>query len=174
MSLISRRKGAHRYVVLVKLSKSISTLWPSNPRPKTNCTVRAKPAERWDNVLQGHRLRMCSALSDSLQPVDGSPPGPSVPGILQAGIPEQVAISCSRDLPNPGTELPTGSWQSSPLWRLSSCRLTLLSLVLSIQGYMFLQKLAFKFWFVFLLSSILPCHAVFMYVFNYSFTFGDC
>ena len=91
MSLISRRKGAHGYVVLVKLSKSISTLWPSNPRPKTNCTVRAKPAERWDNVLQGPRLRMCSVLSDSLRPVDGSPPGPSVPGILQAGMPERVA-----------------------------------------------------------------------------------
>ena len=37
-----------------------------------------------------------SLLSDSLQPVDCSPPGSSVSGVLQARILEQVAISCSR------------------------------------------------------------------------------
>ena len=33
------------------------------------------------------------------------PPGSSVPGILQARIPEWVAIPFSRDLPDPGIEL---------------------------------------------------------------------
>ena len=37
-------------------------------------------------------------------PVDGSPPGSSVHGIFQARILEWVAISSSRDLPNPGLE----------------------------------------------------------------------
>ena len=43
-------------------------------------------------------------VSDSCGPMDGSPPGSSVPGILQARILEWVAISFSRGLPNPGIE----------------------------------------------------------------------
>jgi len=37
--------------------------------------------------------------------MDSSPPGSSVLGILQARILEKVAISFSRGLPHPGTEL---------------------------------------------------------------------
>ena len=37
-------------------------------------------------------------------PLDCSPPGSSVHGISQARILERVAISCSRDLPDPGIE----------------------------------------------------------------------
>ena len=37
-------------------------------------------------------------------PMDCSPPGSSVHGILQAGTLEWVAISSSRDLPDPGIE----------------------------------------------------------------------
>ena len=36
--------------------------------------------------------------------MDCSPPGPSVPGIFQARLLKQVAISSSRDLPDPGIE----------------------------------------------------------------------
>ena len=43
-----------------------------------------------------------SLMSDSLQPMDCSPPGSSVHGILHAIILEWVAIPFSRDLPNPG------------------------------------------------------------------------
>ena len=43
----------------------------------------------------------CPTLCD---PMDCSPPGSSAHGILQARILEWVAISFSRDLPNPGTE----------------------------------------------------------------------
>ena len=43
-------------------------------------------------------------MSDSLQPMDCSPPGSPVPAILQARALESVAISFSRDLPNPGIE----------------------------------------------------------------------
>ena len=40
-------------------------------------------------------------------PTDCSPPGSSVHGILQARILEWVAISSSRDFPNPGIKLPS-------------------------------------------------------------------
>ena len=60
-----------------------------------------------------------SVVSDSLQPMDCSPPGSSVHAILQARILECVAISFSRDLPNPGMEhwsptLQAGSLLSEP------------------------------------------------------------
>ena len=40
----------------------------------------------------------CLTLCD---PIDGSPPGSPIPGILQATTLEWVAISFSTDLPNP-------------------------------------------------------------------------
>ena len=46
-------------------------------------------------------LQWCRTLCD---PMDCSLPGSSVHGVLQAGIPERVAISSSRDLPNLGIE----------------------------------------------------------------------
>ena len=45
-----------------------------------------------------------SVVSDSSQPMDCSPPGSSVHGILQARILEWGAISFSRDLPDTGIE----------------------------------------------------------------------
>ena len=47
-------------------------------------------------------LQSCLTLCD---PIDGSPPGFPVPGILQARTLEWVALpSSSRGLPDPGTE----------------------------------------------------------------------
>ena len=43
------------------------------------------------------QVRLCD-------PMDCSPPGSSVHGILQARILEWVAMPSSRDLPNPGIE----------------------------------------------------------------------
>ena len=43
------------------------------------------------------RVRLCD-------PVDGSPPGSSVHGILQASILQWVVVPSSGDLPDPGTE----------------------------------------------------------------------
>ena len=48
-------------------------------------------------------------------PRDYSPPGPSVHGILQARIMEWVAISFSRDLPNPGIEPGSPALQTDAL-----------------------------------------------------------
>ena len=46
-------------------------------------------------------LQSCPTLCD---PIDGSPPGSSVPGILWARILKWVAISFSRESSNPGIE----------------------------------------------------------------------
>ena len=62
------------------------------------------------------------AVSDSCNPTDCSPPGSSVHGISQARILERVAISCTGDLPDPGTERASSAWQtdSLPLSHLGS------------------------------------------------------
>ena len=46
-------------------------------------------------------IQSCPTFCD---PMDCSPPGSSVHGILQARILEWVAISFPRDLPDPGME----------------------------------------------------------------------
>ena len=47
-------------------------------------------------------LQLCLTL---FNPMDCSPPGPSVHGILQTRMLEQVAMLSPGDLPNPGIEL---------------------------------------------------------------------
>ena len=47
----------------------------------------------------------CSAMSSLCDPMDCSPPGSSVHGILQARIPEWVILGKEMDLPSPGIEL---------------------------------------------------------------------
>ena len=54
------------------------------------------------HVRGGKSLQLCTTLWD---PIDCSPPGSSVHGILQARILEWVAMPSSRDLPDPGIEL---------------------------------------------------------------------
>ena len=64
---------------------------------------------------------VCPTLWD---PMDCSPPGSSVHGILQARILEWVAMPSSEDLPDPGTEpvslmspvLPGGFFTTSTIW----------------------------------------------------------
>ena len=60
------------------------------------------------------RLQLCPTLCD---PIDGSPPGSSVPGILQARILEWVAPP--RDLPNPGIK-PLFSTLAGELFTISA------------------------------------------------------
>ena len=52
--------------------------------------VLAVPSSNWAAAAFAKSLQLCPTLCD---PVDGSPPGSSVPGILQAGILEWVATS---------------------------------------------------------------------------------
>ena len=54
----------------------------------------------------------CSVVSNSLWPMDCSLSDSLVHGILQAGILKWVAISFSRGLPDPGTELGSPAWQA--------------------------------------------------------------
>ena len=62
-------------------------------------------------VLESIALTLAAAAAKSLQscptlcdPIDGSPPGSPVSGILQARIPEWIGISFSEHLPYPGIE----------------------------------------------------------------------
>ena len=59
-------------------------------------------------------VKLCPALWD---PMDCSPPGSSAHGISQARILEWVANSCSRDLPDLGSNphLPLQHWQVNSL-----------------------------------------------------------
>ena len=51
------------------------------------------------------KVHLVKAMVSLCDPVDCSPPGSSVHRILQARILEWVAMSFSRDLPDPGIEL---------------------------------------------------------------------
>ena len=53
------------------------------------------------SLLHAKLLQLCSTVCD---PMDCSPPGASVHGILQARILEWVAMPSSRDLPDPGID----------------------------------------------------------------------
>ena len=64
-----------------------------------------------------HCMCACSVVSDSLQPIDYSPPVSSVCGLSQAKRLEWVAIFYSRGSSHPGTELKSVSlhWQADYL-----------------------------------------------------------
>ena len=75
----------------------------------------------WGRTVSGTRklegaksLQSCPTLCNTM---DYSPPGYSAPGILQARILEWVAVSSSRDLPNPGIE-PTSYVSCTGRWVL--------------------------------------------------------
>ena len=57
-------------------------------------------------------LQSCPTLCD---PIDGSPPGSPVPGILQARILEWVVFLSLGDIPNPGIELGYPALQADSL-----------------------------------------------------------
>ena len=56
----------------------------------------------------------CSVMS-LCDPMDCSPPGSPVHGISQVRILEWVAISFSKDLPDPGIEPTSPAWQVDSL-----------------------------------------------------------
>ena len=65
---------------------------------------------RWKERKKGNEVaQSCPTLCN---PVDCSLPGSSVHGILQARVLLWVAISFSRDLPNPGTEPGSPAFQA--------------------------------------------------------------
>ena len=78
-------------------------------------------------------VSVCLCVSPSVvrlcEPIDYSLPGTSVHGILQARIPEWIAILFPRDLPNPAIKsgypalqsdfLPTKPPGKLPVWKLS-------------------------------------------------------
>ena len=75
--------------------QSLTFLQPSchrSSRPPAPCHT-ARPIKRRTATAAAKSLQSCPTLCD---PTDGSPPGSSVPGILQARTLEWVAISFSN------------------------------------------------------------------------------
>ena len=67
---------------------------------KENYTAKVVGGGWSDNAcVRAKLLQSCSALCD---PMDCSPPGSSVHGVLQAGTLEWVAVPPPGDLPEPG------------------------------------------------------------------------
>ena len=61
-------------------------------RQATQCPIHGTVCKR-QNAAAAKLLQLCPILSD---PIDGSSPGPTVPGVLQARTLEWVAISFSN------------------------------------------------------------------------------
>ena len=96
------------------------TLWETMETMKRSVVSRSSWEGRRDEQVKyrgfflgqwNYSLWYCAAAAKSLQlcltlcdPRDGSPPGSPVPGILQVGTLEWVAMSSSRGSFNPGTK----------------------------------------------------------------------
>ena len=71
----------------------------------TNCTSKLRTFVLWNILVRGWKdKRQAAAAAKSLQscptlcdPIDGSPPGSPIPGVLQARTLEWVAISFSNE-----------------------------------------------------------------------------
>ena len=86
------------------------------PRRRSENQVLYLPKEKWvmTKVVLCSVARSCLTLCD---PVGCSPPGSSVPGILQERTLEWVAMPSSGDLPDPGIE-PTSLYVSWIGWQV--------------------------------------------------------
>ena len=90
------------------MTERLSLQQELRPPPKWRMVTLGQAQKSWNAVLLPHhwpirRQSAAAAAAKSLQsclslcdPMDGSPLGPSVPGILQARVLEWVAMSFSR------------------------------------------------------------------------------
>ena len=118
-------------ILIVMLITSYSSYLPlSNKPPQTSRINHALCKIRYHGESESVT---CSVVSESFDPVDWSPPGFSVRGILQARILEWVAIPFSRGSSRPRMEpgssaLQAGSLPSEPpgkpMWWWHSCSLS--------------------------------------------------
>ena len=93
-----------------------------------------KPHTAWSVAgwIYGYvHAELCQSCLTLCDPMDYSPPGFSLHGILQVRILKWVAVSSSGDLPGPGTELTSlgcpalsgrffttsGTWEAPQMWR---------------------------------------------------------
>ena len=86
------------------------------PLPGDRCILKSSAflsSKIWE--LVGARLCLVTQSCPAPQPVDCSPPGSSVHGILQTRILEWVAMPSSRGLPDPGIEPRSPALQADSL-----------------------------------------------------------
>ena len=90
-----------RILEWIAIAFSRGSSWPRDPTQAScigkwilyHCTTRKAPT--WPAAAAAKLLQSCLTLCD---PIDGSPPGSPVPGILQARTLEWIAISFSNAL----------------------------------------------------------------------------
>ena len=94
-------------------------LWPraveAQFQIKRNTMKTANQQPQENNPIMFRKVKVKSLSPTLCDPVDCSPPGSSIHGILQARILEWVAISFSRDLPDPGIEPRSPTLQADAL-----------------------------------------------------------
>ena len=90
---VSRRFYESRHVPSSKDLPAIWCIW--------NYHIDLCFVEQYSVLSESEVAQLCPTLCD---PIDCSLPGSSVHGIFQAIVLEWIAISFSRDLPNPGLE----------------------------------------------------------------------
>ena len=106
-----RRHSKTQFVILRGEVK-----WAMDLEAGGGLAVKNPPANAGAAAAAAKSLQSCPTLCD---PIDGSPPGPSVPGILQARALEWVAISFSTNAGDvssiPGSERLPGGGSSNLL-----------------------------------------------------------
>ena len=110
-----RSVGKHAEMTKVRSGPSVGHEVPllreAPPSPQS-CSLRVRGAPRVDRCLGDNQpwlgfpglCQVASVLQTLCDPLDCSPPGSSVHGILQARTLESIAISSSRGSLNPGIE----------------------------------------------------------------------
>ena len=111
---VPKKETTHTFPINpARVVKSACSSWSSEGQVRSHVerregsTNEKEPSNRNSTSTHGHQFQLCprrhlaaTAVAKSLQsclcdPIDGSPPGPAVPGILQARTLEWVAISFS-------------------------------------------------------------------------------
>ena len=77
-----------------------------------NCKAKQGNKNKFHTATAAKSLQSCPTPCN---PIEGSPPGSPIPGILQARILEWVAIPLSRDLSEPGIKLGSSALQADSL-----------------------------------------------------------
>ena len=105
-------------VIIIQTCVGHMVFWAVNELKEWQCPKWIATVNKWLNHLEYKIIVAVQSLSHVqlfCDPMDCSLPGSSVHGISQARILKWVATSSPGDLPNPGIEPESPSWQVASL-----------------------------------------------------------
>ena len=105
-------------VIIIQTCVGHMVFWAVNELKEWQCPQWIATVNKWLHHLEYKIIVAVQSLSHVqlfCDPMDCSPPGSSVRGISQARILKWVATSSPGDLPNPGIEPESPSWQVDSL-----------------------------------------------------------